>query len=130
MPVTLLPSAISAAVSWLKNQPTVTAITGSRVGTRLNATLPAIRVQRVGNPPPAEWADDASIQIECWAQDEITAELLARTVIAALPDIRGYPVTGGRVHTYTVSAGPYFAPDEPPSTLARFVMTVDLLTTP
>lgn len=118
-------------VAWAKAQTDIAALTGGRVGTRLNATLPAIRLQRVGLAPPEPWQDDASIQVECWALDQATADLLARTVVAALPSIRNTTVTGGRVYSYQITSGPFWSPDDPAlSTNARYILTVDLLTTP
>ncbi len=130
MPATLLPSAEVAFVAWLKAQTSLTAIHGGRVGTRLNATLPAIRVTRVGNAPVEVWQDDASLQVECWAADQGTADLLARSVVAALPDIRNTTVTGGRIYAYTITAGPYWQPDDPTlSSSARYILQVSLLIT-
>jgi len=70
------------------------------------------------------------MQVECWAPDEGGADLLARTVVAALPDFRG-TFAGGRVWTYQVESGPYWAPDDPQlSSNARYILTVRLLTSP
>jgi hypothetical protein len=121
----LLPSAAALTVAWLKANVDLAPIHGGRVGTKLNATLPAIRVQRVAGSPPEPWRDEPVMQIECWAADEGTADLLARTVIAALPTIR----KAGSL-TYTVDSGPYWAPDDPAlSTNCRYLLTVRLLTT-
>jgi hypothetical protein len=127
--VSLLPSAAVVMVAWLKANPDLAAIHGGRVGTKLNATLPAIRVQRVGGVPAEPWRDAPVMQVECWAADEGAADLLARTVVAALPTLRGtYP--SGQVWSYEVDSGPFWAPDDPSlSNNARYILTVRLLAT-
>lgn len=124
----LLPSAAGLLVAGLKADPDLTAIHGGRVGTRLNATLPAIRVQRIGGSPSELWEDRPLMQVDCWATDEGMADRLVRTVVAALPTLRGtYPT--GRVYTYEIESGPYWAPDDPTiSTNSRYIITVRLLT--
>jgi hypothetical protein len=121
----LLPSAAALTVAWLKVNTDLAAIHGGRVGTKLNPTLPAIRVQRIGGSPSEPWRDEPVMQVECWAVDEGTADLLARTVIAALPTIR----KAGSL-TYAIESGPFWAPDDPTlSTNSRYLLTVRLLTT-
>ncbi len=128
--IDLLPSAPALTVAWLKGNLALTAIHGGRVGTRLNATLPAIRVQRIGGPPREVWEDVPLMQVECWAADEAAADLLVRTVIAESPTFRGTFATG-RVYTGAIDSGPYWAPDDPAlSNNARYVVTMRLLTSP
>jgi hypothetical protein len=122
---TLLPSAAVLTVAWLKRHPGLAAIHGGRVGTRLNANLPAIRVQRIGGIPPETWRDEPVMQLECWAADEGTADLLARTLVAALPTVR----QAGAL-AYVIESGPFWAPDDPSlSNNSRYILTVRLLTT-
>lgn len=129
MVLDLLPSAEVAAVAWGKAQSDLAVIHGGRVGTKLNATLPAIRVQRVGGSPVDPWEDQPLLQFECWATDQATADLLARSLIAALPTFRG-AFTDGTVHTYSVESGPYYAPDDPTlSSNSRYILTARLVTT-
>jgi hypothetical protein len=129
MSVALLPSAAMVMVAWLKNNPDLNALHGGRVGTRLNAILPAIRVQRVGGAPSELWRDEPVVQIECWAADEGAADILARTVVASLPTVRS-TVVGGRVYTYNIESGPFWSPDDPSlSNSVRYILTVRLLTT-
>lgn len=131
MTTDLLPSAEQAVVAWAKAHVALGAIHGGRVGTRLNSVLPAIRITRVGGSPPEWWRDEPSIQLECWAADQGAADLLARTLIAALPDFRHFAIPGGRVYSYTVTSGPFWSPDDPQySTNARYILTISILTTP
>lgn len=130
MSATLLPSAPALTVAWLKGNPALAALHGGRVGTRLNATLPAVRVQRIGGTPPDTYEDQPVLQVECWATDEGTADLLVRTVVAELPSARGvYPA--GHLWSYVVESGPFWAPDDPQlSNNSRYILTVRLLTSP
>lgn len=131
-PLTLLPSAVGVFISWCKNNTDLAAVHSGRVGTKLNATLPAIRVTRIGGIPEQEvWQDRAELQVECWAADDPTAELLARQVLAALPTVRAV-YAYGRVYTFQVTSGPYWAPDDPDlvTNYSRYIFTVQLLTTP
>jgi hypothetical protein len=129
--LTLLPSAPGVFIAWCKTNTDLAAVHGGRVGTKLNATLPAVRVTRIGGTPDQEsWQDTPELQIECWATEDPAAELLSRQVVAALPTLRG-PAAYGRVYTFQVTSGPYWAPDDPElSTSARYIFTVQLLTTP
>ena len=128
MPLTLLPSAEAVLVAWLKAHPDLTPLHGGRVGTKLNATLPAVRVARVGGTPEEPWLDLPLVQVEAWAADQTAADTLARSIIAAMPDVRG--AAAGKVRTFAYESGPFWAPDDPQiSTNARYIVTVRLLTT-
>lgn len=129
MAVALLPSAPAVLVAWATTQPDLAAIHGGRVGTKLAGTLPAMRVQRIGGSPDGyDGTDEPSMQFECWAADDVTAERFARTLVAVLPEFRHRAVEGGRVYTYEVTSGPFFSPDDPNlSTNVRYILTVSLL---
>lgn len=128
--VPLLPSGAVLFVAWAKADQDLAAIQGARVGTKLNATLPATRVQRIGGTPESPQLDQPVLQVECWAADEGTADTLARTYLAVLDRFRHRAATG-QVHTYAVESGPFFSPDDPSlSSNVRFIFTVRLITTP
>jgi hypothetical protein len=84
----LLPSAPALFIARAKTHPDLAAIQSTRVGTKLNATLPCTRVQRIGGSPVDPWEDQPLLQVEAWAVDEGTADLLIRTWVAALDDFR------------------------------------------
>lgn len=129
MTVPLLPSAPKAAVVWAKAQPDLAAIHGGRVGTRLHAARPAVRVVQIGGQVVHPREGRPLLQFECWASDEDTADTLARTLVGALPTFRGV-FSDGRVHTFAVESGPYWAPDDPElSQDARYIVTARLVTT-
>src|SRR3954470_15206486 len=124
MTVELLPSAPVLTVAWLKANPDLAAIHGGRVGTKLNSTLPAIRVQRIGGTVPDVYEDQPVLQVECWAADEATADLMVRSVGALLPAVRG-TYASGRVSTSQIESGPFWAPDAPQlSSNSRYILTV------
>lgn len=132
MVLTLLPSAPAALIAWAKNQTDLAAIHGGRVGTKLNTTLPAIRVQRIGGSADDDATiDEPLMQVELWAADDVTAEQFARNFVAALPGFRHTNIAGGgKLHTWTIESGPYFATDDPAlSANVRYVLTLRLLTT-
>lgn len=126
--MSLLPSASVLFVAWAKANTALAAIQGTRVATKLNATLPATRVQRIGGTPESPQVDEPVLQVECWASDEAGADLLTRTYIEQLDTFR-LASPSGRVWTYAYESGPYWAPDDPSlSNNARFIFTVRLLT--
>jgi hypothetical protein len=87
-------------------------------------------VQRIGGSPTDPWEDNPLLQVEAWAADEGTADLLIRTWVAALDDFRHRAATG-QVYTYQIESGPFWAPDDPQlSNNSRYIITVRLLTSP
>jgi hypothetical protein len=125
----LLPSAAAVTVAALKSSTDLNAVTGGRVGTRLNATLPAVRVQRVAGTSPDPWQDQPVMQLDCWGAKEEDADLLARTLVAVLPTLHG-TFANGKLWSYEIESGPFWSPDDPTlSSNARYILTVRLLTT-
>jgi hypothetical protein len=128
--LTLLPSSAVVIISWLNRITELTAITYDRIGTKLDSVLPAVRVQRVGGSSREPWRDAPVVQIECWAPDERTADLMSRIVVAALPTLRGTYGTG-KVWAYEIDSGPFWSADDVNlSTNVRYIMSIRLLTTP
>ena len=125
----ILPSAVVLAISGLRADPAVSALVGGRISTKLGSVLPAIRIQRIGGTVQTTYHDEPVIQVECWAEDERAADLVCRTVVDALPNLRAsYPT--GRIYTYDVESGPFYSPDDASiSTNTRYILTVRLLTT-
>ena len=109
-------------VAALAAQATVTAIT-PRIGTRWSGTYPAIRITKVGSFfVDNEGAEDVSFQVECVADDDATASLLARTVVSVVDDLRGS--YGGGKLALTDPTGPIPAYDEV-AERARYDVTLD-----
>jgi hypothetical protein len=125
----LLPSAPALFVAWAKTNTALNAIQAGRVATKLNATLPATRVQRIGGIPESPQIDQPILQVECWAADEVTAERLARTYVAELDTFRHRAPTG-QVFTYSFESGPFYSPDDPAlSQNVRYLFSIRLVTT-
>lgn len=113
MAVTPSPDGVGAIIAWLRAQSDVAAIT-PRVGTKLAGTLPAIRVSLVdGNPETTGELNAAhpTLQVECWANDPAGADLLMRTVTAALPSIRWGTWGGTYVSGAYLDLGPIMSDD-------------------
>jgi hypothetical protein len=126
MPLPILPDAETLAVQALAAQSAVTAIT-PRIGTVIpgSPTFPLIRLAKVAELfTDEEGVEDAQVQVECWADSDATASLLARTVVACRKDMAGtYPA--GWVALVGVASGPIPAPD-PESQRHRYLVTLDL----
>lgn len=125
---TLLPSAEVVFVAWAKAHSALAALHGGRVGTKLNATRPCLRVQRLGHPQIDRWEDAPELQVESWATTETSADQLARTLVAALPDIFGNR-TGALITGYEVTLGPLYQPDQD-TDLHRYIVDIILYLTP
>ena len=117
----LLPSMPKLAVAWGSAHPALAAIHGGRFGTRLAATLPAVRVTRIGSAPTHRFEDSPVLQFECWANDEGGADLLARTLVASLPTFLTAQVRGFRVLSHFWS--PDLTTDRP-----RYIVIAEFLT--
>jgi hypothetical protein len=127
MPVTVLPDAETLAVAALAAQASITAICSTRIGTRIPdaPTFPLIRVAKVGDyGVDPEGSSVVVIQVECWADDDATASLLARTVQSCYLDLRR--ITGGGWTALTdIPSGPIPTPD-PESGRARYLLELDM----
>lgn len=125
---TLLPSGEVVFIAWAKGHASLTPLHGGRVATLLNNTRPCLRVQRLGNPQIDRWEDAPELQVEAWATTQASADQLARTLIAALPDIQGTH-TGATVSGWSVTLGPLYSPDDG-TNLHRYIVDVILYLTP
>ena len=125
MPVSLLPDPETLMVAALKAQPSVTAIVAARIGTRIPdvPTFPLIRVTHIAGGPDTLASEFVVIQIECWADDDATASLLARTIVACHTDMRNVSAAGWLALTDPVSLIPM--PD-PVSERFRYIIDLDV----
>jgi hypothetical protein len=104
VPVAVLPDVKRVVADYLRSHADVSALVGTRVGTRVPSAnagsswvntdgtpkFPLLVVQRIGGLPAVErWLDAARIQLDCWANTEADAWKLASTVQAALWDLPG-----------------------------------------
>lgn len=122
-PNTVLPNAVRLVAEWAKSRPAIAAIAAKRISYALGTTYPAIRLADVG--PRARGPEEAlsRVQVECWADDHDTASLLARTVEAEVPTLRGTYPGGGYCAGAAVVIGPFASPNQ---ASARFRFLLDL----
>ena len=112
------PDAEALVITWLRatGSDVDTAVAG-RVYTKIpeQATLPLIRVTRVGGSPTSDEEDTPHVQIEAWAADgaQSTAMDVVRAVVAEVPGFSGVqPDTSWVVGPY-VTNGPVASEDVP-----------------
>lgn len=122
----LLPSAEVLFVDWAATHSLLEPLHGGRVGTRLDPVRPALRVTRLGSPQNQRWEDRPELQVEAWAETQDDADLLARSLVAALPDLPGARA-GGWCSAAWVTLGPLWQPDND-TQLARYIVDIGLLT--
>lgn len=128
----LLPSAEALLIAALREQPPVTAICGTRIGTRLSGTYPAIRVTTLGGGESVEGTNSPDLQVECWGNGgdpaaEIQASELSRVVHSvALSSLRGAYGAGIIVGSWCYG-GPLHSPDASTSPAReRYIVTVGI----
>lgn len=124
----LLPDAEVLVVDFLANHPGLTPLHHGEVATSLGAARPAIRVTRIAGPPPDPEEDNPYLQVDCWAATQDEASVLARTVIACLPDIEGDHAEGV-IRGWEIVTSPLWAPD-PDTDDPRYVLAIGLLSYP
>jgi hypothetical protein len=120
-------------VTWLKARATVTALTtAARISTELAtaATIgPALQVTSLGGTQPWPWEAVVEFQLSAWGGTKPQANLLARTVAAAVYDLVGQPITGGHVTGVDVRLAPLWAPDED-TNRPRYRVDISLIVMP
>ena len=121
----LMPDPETVVIAALAAQPSVAAIVAARVASRIPdaPVYPLIRVVRIGGGPDTPVSEHAVVQVECWAADDATASLLARTVIACHTNMRGTVAGGWLALTDPTTVLP--VPD-PVSEKARYIIGFDL----
>jgi Protein of unknown function (DUF3168) len=113
------PDAEALVVAYLlRNGSAVSTAVGGRVYTQIpeTATLPLIRVTRVGGPPTSDEEDAPRIQIEAWADAgaQSAAMDVIRAVVAAVPAFAGkQPTSDSWVVAPYVTNGPVASEDVP-----------------
>jgi hypothetical protein len=112
----VLPDMEQELVTWLKAQTAVTTqTTAARIATELNTATtagPALQVTSLGGTQPWPWEAVVEFQLSAWGGTKPQANLLARTVAAAVYDLVGQAVTGGHVTGVDIRLAPLWAPDE------------------
>lgn len=124
----LLPDLDQELVDFLAAHASLTPLHGGRVSTSLQSSLTSIRIASLGGVQPWPWEGTSEYQIECWGGTQAQAQTLARTVVAAIYDIRG-PVDGGHVIGVAVNLRPLWSPDET-TARPRYICQISLTATP
>lgn len=112
VPYTVLPDVEQALVTFLAAHASLTPLIDGRVGTELQTDLAALQVTVLGGTQPWPWEQIDEFQISAWGGTKAEANLLARTTVAAVYDLVGTDVTGGRVIGVAVRLAPLWVPDE------------------
>lgn len=82
------------------------------VGTQVQATTPGIQVTALGGAQPWPWEATPEFQLSAWGGTKAQASLLARTAAAAVFELVGTAVTGGRITGVDVRLAALWVPDE------------------
>lgn len=129
MTLRLLVDIEKLVIAYLLDVEDVTDIVGERVGSRKDPPYPRVTVTRLGGPTgsiPAH-LDPARIQIEAWAPSpkdgggKAQANLVARTVQAAMFELILAEHEDGVVTDVVCTAGPLWQPD-PVTDVPRYIL--------
>lgn len=106
------PDLDAALVAFLKAHSSLSPLHAGRVGHALkDISATALRVANLGGPDTWPWEAVAEFQVESWGGTQQQANELARTVCAAIYDMRG-PIDGGYVTVAKPSLRPLWQPDD------------------
>lgn len=111
MPYAVLPDTEAALVTFLNAHADLTPL-HDWVGTAVQATTPGIQVTSLGGVQPWPWEAVHEFQLSAWGGTKAQANALARTTVAAVYDLVGTAITGGRVVGVNVRLAPLWAPAE------------------
>lgn len=123
----LLPDLDQELVDFLAAHASLVPLHGGRVGTSLQSNSTSIRIASLGGTQVFPDRGTGEFQVECWGGTQAQANTLARTVCAAIYDIRG-AVDGGYVIGVAVTLRPLWSPDET-TARARYLLQVELTAT-
>lgn len=113
-----LPDAEAALVSFLTLHTGLTALHGGRVSTELQSDLACLQVTALGGPQSWPWEGVPELQVSSWgpgdgsATAKSAASALDRAVRAAVFELDGAAVTGGRVNGVAVRLAALWSPAE------------------
>lgn len=112
MPFALLPDMEQELVDFLTSHASLAPLHGGRVGTELRSDLTCLQVTSLGGFQPWPWEAAVEFSISSWGGTKGQANTLARTVAAAVFELVGAPVDGGRVNGVAVRLASLWSPDE------------------
>jgi hypothetical protein len=112
MAYALLPDMDQELVDFLTAHASLSPLHGGRVGTELQSDLVCLQVTGLGGSQAWPWEAIAEFQFSAWGGTQQQAYSLIRTVGAAVYDLTGAAVDGGRVIGVAVTLAPLWSPDE------------------
>jgi hypothetical protein len=122
-----LPDPEAIFVAGLRAQPTITAWVSTRIGTKLGATFPAVRVRLIsGASRLVANTGRPLMQWESWADDEAMAARVAQAIDGVADQLAGTYTGGKIVGSYPV--GQYFHSDDEATTRTRYIGQIGLIT--
>jgi hypothetical protein len=80
--------------------------------TQVQATTPGIQVTSLGGTYAWPWEAVLEFQLSAWGGTKAQASQLARTAVAAVYELVGTAITGGRIVGVDVRLAPLWLPDE------------------
>lgn len=126
-----LPDAEAALVAFLTSHTGLAALHGGRVGTELQSDLACLQVTSLGGPQPWPWESAPEFSVSSWGGTGSTAKAeasaLDRAVRAAVFELLGTAITGGRVVSIGVRLAGLWSPAEDtgrPRYRSDFALTV------
>ena len=123
----VLPDLDQALIEFLTAHPALAPLHGGRVSDMLQSPAAGVRIAALGGTQPWPWQGTTEYQIECWGGTTVQADTLARTVVAAIYDMRG-PITGGYVTASVPTLRPLWSPDD--NGRPRFIVQVAITVSP
>lgn len=113
----VLPDATQALIDFLAAHASLVPLHGGRVATKLQEpALPCMQVTALGGPMPWPWEASPEFSIASWGSTESGGEgeawALDRIVRAAVFELNGAAVTGGRVNGVAIRLGGLWSPAE------------------
>ena len=120
--VLVSPDALAAATSYLR---VCLGVLADRVATAVPTTMPdnMVKVSLTGSSRSDIVSDSAQLTVECWADNEPSTSLLARTAHAYMVAAAGTQANGLWVRRVETVGGPQSYPD-PDTNKPRYIFTV------
>lgn len=110
----------------LRSDPDISAATGGRISTDLQKGDPAVRVQLIGGGDPLTvWEWNGTVQVDVWAQDQLTAADVVALIRSRWTNYRGRTIDhlGAYVSGTWLESSPVFLLD-PDSGSPRYMLTL------
>lgn len=92
-----LPDAEQALVDFLTSHPALAPLHGGRVSTELRTDEACLQVTALGGQQPWPWESSPEFSIQSWGGEKADASALDLAVAAAVFDLTGTAIAGGRV---------------------------------